>query len=271
MYQYGCDINNAAWKYSIPTRDGVDTVEGLRIRYTGSQVAAHVTVASTTNDMTFEQGASTAAAAVGTGDNPGSSGVIDMSAVDDIHELNRIINLAADWEAWLTDLPPDADVEISAGNGIFVVSTDSDCTLANGFAVLTDTSLLTAETFSVGLTNNGPSTKTHAHDRQQLLEIVKIVAKATFAGATDGLYIYECDDVAGSKVEIAHFALVSATITTIGTGDTPLVSTTGKRLVVQAVDASGAITVPKIEIFGRTVIIGPSVRVKKLWAYTQDS
>ena len=48
------------------SRVAVDTSQILKIRYIGSQLAAHVSLAATTGDMTFEQGATTAAAAVTT-------------------------------------------------------------------------------------------------------------------------------------------------------------------------------------------------------------
>lgn len=263
------------WFNRMYARTAVDTCQALRIRYTGEatgSAAAHITVAATTNDITFEQGTTTGAAATSTGKNPiapvgGTTGVIDMSdaSVDTLFKLMGRINLAKDWEAWMVDLRPGNDVEVSAAVGLFVASTDSDCTGANGFALLTDTSLLTAEHFSVGVTFNGPSTKPHAFDKNVLHEILKISAKVTYGGATGGIQIYQCDDFLGTEEQLgATLPLVSNTATDFGTGDTAMINTRGQRIVVFTADASGAITAPDITIFARSLPYGPGIRKSKL-------
>lgn len=258
------------WRHVSYQRIGVDTPEVMRIHYIGSQAAAHVTLAATNGDMTFEQGATTAAAAVGTGDNPGTAGVINISDYSTIHDVILEINSAADWEAWHVDFIPDNDIEVTAGNAIYLTTlADQDCTPTNGFAVLVDTSLETAEYFPVGVTFNGPNTDPHGTDSNVLHHIVQIDALATFAGATDGIYIYACNDKAGTSEQIGHLALVSATLTSFELNGEPLFSNSaypGSRLVVQTVDASGAITSPDIRVAAQSLAFGPATRVDKMWA-----
>lgn len=267
------NIKPEDWTRTMVTRAAVDTPVACRIRYTGSEVAAHVSIGATTGDMTFEQGASTAAAATTTGDNPilpigGTTGVIDISDTesDNLFKVIAAINLADDWEAWAVDLPGDYDTEISAGHGIFTVGglSDQDCTGDTGFAVVVDTSLKTAEDFAAGVTFNGPCTEPHGSDANALHEIIKISATATFGGDTDGIYIYECDDIAGTKTQIGHLALASATATDFDADGEPMFSTKGKRLVVMAKDVSGAITSPNLEIYRRSYHFGPGIRDAKL-------
>ncbi len=259
------------WIRKTYQRIVVDTCVVFRIKYNGNltgSVAAHVSVANTTGDLTFEQGASTAAAAVGTGSNPGTTGVIDISDYSTIAGVVREINLSADWEAWMEDFIPDGDIEVTAGNAIYITgaTTDNDCTGTNGFAILADTSLETAEIFPVGMTLNGPSVKIHNHDAQVLHEILSINAIATFAGATAGLKIFECDDKAGTSTLIATLGLVTATQTEHANSGEPIIQTKGKRIVVQATDASGAITSPNITISGRSYIMGAGLNDNKLYS-----
>lgn len=249
----------------------VDLNVAFRIRYTGSQAAAHVSLAATTGDITFEQGATTAAAAVTTGTNPGTAGVINVSdaSVDTLAKLVRVIDTAgSDWEAWLVDYPGDEASEISAGNSMFFGNlTDQDCTGDNGFASLVDTSLKTAEDYAVGVTWNGPSSKPHNEDMGMRHEILQIRANVTFAGATDGIYIYECDDRAGTKTQIGHYALTTATATNIpasGGVEEPIISVDGHRIVVMAKDSSGAITPAVMHVIARSTPIHPVVREKNL-------
>lgn len=257
------------WIYKAYARVAVDTNVLLRIRYKGSQLAAHVSLATTTGDMTYEQGATTAAAAVGTGDNPGTSGVIDISGLTYLYELLNMINATDDWEAWPVDYPPDHAIEVSAGNAIFFGNlADQDCTGENGFAVLVDTSLMTAENFPVGVTWNGPSTNPHGSDSNVLHEVLQIVADVTFGGATGGIDVILCDDVLQTSEVLTNLPLVTATATTFGTGDTPLFSNAekGGRLVFKAKDASGAITPATITVYARSYAYGPAFRKSKMWS-----
>ena len=261
------NIRPEDWVRRITTNDGVDTPVGLGVKYIGSAASGIITLAATTGDMTFEHGVLSSEAVDAT---IGTAGVLDLTTYTTIQSLLRNINASPNWEAWAIDLPGDYLTNISAGNGIFtaagVVAAPAkvDGGLTASFVV--DTSLKTAEDFACGLTFNGQSSEPHGSDAQVLHEILKIVALATFGGATDGVYIYECDDVAGTKTEVAHLPLVTATITTFGTGDEPIYSSKGKRLVVMAVDASGAITVPRIDIYSRSYAFGPAIRKSKLYS-----
>jgi hypothetical protein len=265
-------INNVSpedWVRKTYQRQAVDTSEVLRIRNKSSYAAAHVSIAATTGDMTFEQGATTGAANVSTGTNPGSSGVIDISALSTVYDLVHQINVEGDpdWEAWMVDYRPDNDIEVTADNAIFTTNlTDQDCKGANGFGVVDKTSLETAEIFPVGVTLNGPCTKPHYSDSMVLHEVLEIVANVTFGGASAGIQVYECDDPAGSSVLLDTLALVSATPTTYSNSGEPMHQAKGKRLVFQAVDASGAITVPSIRISARSYKFGPNVHRTKLWS-----
>lgn len=257
-------IRPEEWVRKTYSRQAVDTPVVMRIKYIGSQAAAHVTLAATTGDMTFEQGATTAAAAVTTGTNPGTSGVIDISDYSYVSEVVAEINRAADWEAWMVDYRPDNDIEISAGNAIYLSTlADQDCTGENGFAVLCDTSLETAGIFPVGVTLNGPSSSIHNSDRGVLHEILKINASITYGGATGGINVYECDDVAGSSTLITNLPLTSATATEWVNSGVPLHQTKGRRFVFEAVDASGAITAPSIVIGARSYKFAPMVNPRK--------
>ncbi len=250
----------------------VDANKVLTMRYVGSQVAAHVSVASTTGDLTFEQGATTAAAVVGTGINPmspgGSTGIINISDHSTVGEINSLINVARDWECWMTDYRPDNDIEVTAGNIITLSAygTDNDATGANGFTLYADTSLETAEIFPVGVTLNGPSTGSHAVDFNVVHEIIQIIADVTFGGASSGLKIYACDDRKNTSALITTLPLVSGAATTFDAGGEPIIGTRGKRIVVEATDASGAITAPDIQIAARSFAYGPAYRGKKLYS-----
>jgi hypothetical protein len=252
----------------IVTRDGVDTNKVLGIKYIGSAASGLVLIAATTNDFTLTHGVLASEAV----DNTiGASGVMDLTVYTTIQSMIDEINSSPNWEAWGVDLPGDYLTNISAGNGIFIVASPWDAAVqakvAAGIFPLRDTSLGTIEDFGVGLTFNGPSSEPHGFDANVKHDIMKIVANVTFGGATDGLYIYECNDVAGTKTEVAHLALVTATITTFGSdNEPPLISTKGRRFVVIAKDASGAITSPKIEVFSRSYAFGPGVRKRKLYS-----
>jgi hypothetical protein len=262
------------WKRCIYRREGVDTPILLGVRYIGSAASGLVTVAATTGDLTFSHGV-LASEAVDT-TVVVTTGIIDLTAYTTLKAVLDCINKSPNWEAWPIDVPGDFAMNISAGNGAFTVAgvaaaqAKSDAGLTASFVM--DTSLATAEVFYCGVTWQGSSINPHNGDAQVLHEVTKMRALATFAGATDGVYIYECDDVAGTKTQIGHFALVTATDTTFGTGDDVLFSTKGKRLVAMIKDASGALTAvgttsPCIELFTRSYAFGPAVRANKMYSH----
>ena len=251
------------------TRDGVDKSVAMNIRHTGSELAAHVTIAATTCDMTFEQGASTGAAAVTTGDNPGTSGVINISDYTYIAEVVNEINASTDWEAWLVDAPGDALVEISAGNGVFVTGSDLDCTGANGYAVLLDTSLLTAEEYYAGITFNGPSNTPHPHDANTEHLLLEIRATATYTTANGtSIAVLACDDVLGTSVVI--WGPIESGATTvekiINLSGVPVTGTDGKRLVVKMYSATEDLTVTRLVLARESIVKGPALRASHMYA-----
>ena len=253
-------------------RVAVDTVQILKIRYVGSQVAAHVTLAATTGDMTFEQGATTAAAAVTTGDNPGTSGVINISDLTYLSELHAMINASTDWEAWYVDAPPDLAIEVSAGNCAFITTlTDQDCTVAAGYAVLLDTSLLTAEEHYAGITFNGPSNTPHPHDANTEHLLLEIRALATYAADTVYLSVLACDDVLGTAVVI--WGPIQSAATTVekvvNLNGVPITGTDGLRLVVKMYNDTSAFhaTEPLQLVLARESIVkGPALRASHMYA-----
>lgn len=253
------------WFHKVWTNEGVDTPKVLGIRYKGDEASGLVTIAATTNDFTLSHG-DLSSEAVDT--TVGSSGVLDLTTYSTIALLLAEINSSPNWEAWAVDLPGDYSTNISAGNGIFSVASPWNAAVqakvAAGVFPVVDTSLKTAQDFAVGVTFNGPSTNPHGSDANVLHEITRISANVTFVGATDGIYVYECNDILGTKTQVAHFALTSATATDIGPADFPILNTKGRRFVVMAKDASGAITSPKIEVYARSYAFGSAVRKSKL-------
>lgn len=260
--------NETDWIYKRYAHRAVNTAVGLHIRYHGKTTGSAygiISTAATTTDITFEQGASVAAAAVGTGVNPGATGVMDLTTYTTLFSVMNHINLPSgggkDWEAWPGDYPLDTLTNITAGNGLFLVVTDQECQGATGYALCVDTHLLTAERFPVAVSLGGPSTRPHAHDRQVRHEILKITATLTYASGNSYLYIYECDDIAGTKTLIDTLAPGATTLpATFGTGDTPLYYTEGKRLVVEAYNDATAITAPSIEVDARSIVLAPAPR-----------
>lgn len=245
---------------------GNDEPVMIRIKYIGSQVAAHITTAATTGNITFEQGATTAAAVVGTGDNPGTSGVIDLSDHATLHSLKNAINLAADWEAWLVDCPPDLSPELSTDNCSYVTTeTDQDCTVLHGKALLYDTSLETNESHFLGITFNDDPTIPGANDHQVLHEILEIHSDIDCSTTLDSTKIYEYDDDDGTKTQIGTVTLVDATATTISNSGEPIYATKGKRWGI-VVAGTGTATVAIFSVTARSYRFGPSARRSKLWS-----
>jgi len=249
--------------------DAVDLPRVLGLRYIGAQASAICVVAATTGDITLSHGV-LASEAVDT--TIGASGVLDLTVFTTVKSLVDAINMSANWEAWFMDYPPDALTNISAGNGIFTVGgiTSQPCKTTAGIDLESDTSLLTAEVFNVGITLQCSSgVRVHNKDANVRHEILQINATATYGGATDGIYIWECDDVAGTKTQIGHLPLVTATATvfpTNGSTGAPIYATVGKRLVVQVADASGAITGPSVQVIAQSFIEGPAFNIKKNWS-----
>ena len=258
--------------------NAVDLPVALTIKYIGAQVAAQVSVAATTGDLTFESGATTAAATTTTETCPvlpvgGTAGIIDASdtEADSLYKIMRAINLAPGWMCWLTDLVPDEATEISAANAMYLTAygTDNDCTVDGGFKIKVDTSLKTAEDFSVGVTWNNQASDLHGTDIGVTHEVMEVEANITYGGATDGIYVYECNDILGTKVQIDKLPLTSATLTYFPTGGAnwvPLWAKTGRRIVFKALDGSGAITSPTLRIRVQSRAIYPVVRTKRTWS-----
>ncbi len=243
-----------------------DKPEMIRIKCTGTAAAGIITTAVTTGDITFEQGATAGTATVGTGDNPGTSGVIDLSDHATLHSLKNAINLAADWEAWLVDCPPDLSPELSAGNCSYITSeTDQDCKVLGGKALLYDTSLETNESHFLGITLNGDPTTPGANDHQVLHEILDINSNLDWATTLDSSLIYEYDDDTGVKVQIGTVVLVDNTLTNISNSGEPLYATKGKRWGI-VVAGTGALTAAVFTVTARSYRFGPSARRSKLWS-----
>ncbi len=251
------------WIRTPVSNVGVDTNKVLGLRYIGSAASGLVTIAATTNDFTLEHGVLGAEAADAT---VGATGVLDLTTYTTIQKLLVEMNSSPNWEAVAIDLPGDYLTNVSAGNGIFVVASPWNAAVqakTSGMVYpLRETSLGTVEDFGVGITLNGPSSTPHNFDAQALHEILAIDASITMA-ATDGIYVYECDDLTGTKKEIAHYALVTATPTTFGNGIEPLLSVKGKRIVVIAKDSSGPITAPTIVVTRRSMVFGPGMNKNK--------
>jgi len=218
--------------------------------------------------MTFEQGATTAAAAVTTGDNPGTSGVINISDYTYVAQVVDVINASTDWEAWMVDAPGDALVEISAGNGVFVTGADQDCTGANGYAVLLDTSLLTAEEYYAGVTFNGPSNTPHPHDANTEHLLLEIRATATYGAGVETITVYACDDVLGTAEVIWGPINHSATTATdtINLNGAPITGTDGRRISVKLANDTGAHTVTRLVLARESIVKGPALRASHMYA-----
>lgn len=257
------------WIRTPVSNVGIDTNKVLGLRYIGSAASGLVTIAATTNDFTLEHGVLGAEAVDST---VGSAGVLDLTTYTTIQKLLVEINSSPNWEAVAIDLPGDYLTNISAGNGIFIVASPWNAAVqakTGGMIYpLRDTSLGTIEDFGVGITLNGPSSTPHNFDAQVLHEVLEFTANVTFAGSSDGIYVYECDDLKGTKKEIAHYALTSATATTFGNGIEPLFSVKDKRIVIIAKDASAELTpvgttTPTIVVTRRSLIKGPGMNKNK--------
>jgi hypothetical protein len=251
------------WTYAQYGYEAVDLPKVIGVKYVGDEESGTIETAATTGDITAKHGALSSEAADTT---VGSSGVLDLTTYTTVESIIRAFNLSDNWEAWAIDFPGDYLTNISAGNGIFPTTSATQCKVAAGVSLVMDTSLKTAEDYPVGITFNGPSTNFHGTDVGVLHQIIKINANVTFGGATDGLYIYSCDDRLGTKTQIWHRALVSATATEFYSNGEPIISVDGSRIVVMAKDASGAITSPSLLIEARSYAHTPVARKSKLWS-----
>ena len=258
------------WVRSSPVAQD-DETKLFGVKCIGTYAAGIVTVSMVSGAataMVFEQGTSTAAAATGTGANPGTAGVIDVG-LRDYHGLVRAINAANDWEAWLESALPD-DGMTSGGSTHFVAAADQDCKVAGGYKVLADNSV--SDYMAVGFSFNGPSSEPHGHDAQVLHELLQVKATlSSVAGMAASLKVYECDDVAGSSSEILEVTapgtkeVERSYPTDAGIGE-PIQATKTKRLVVKL--AATTLTdgsSQKLSAIGRSYIYGPGLRKSKLW------
>lgn len=265
--------------YAIQPQDWVrtspvvqdDETKLIGIKCIGTYTAGIVTVSVTTlaSALKFEQGTSTAAAATGTGANPGSAGVLG-AAGRDYHAMVRAINAANDWEAWLESALPD-DAMHTGGSTHFIVAADQNAKVAGGYYVLSNNSF--SHYMSVNLSLNGPSAEPHGHDAQVLHELLQVKATlASVAGMAGTVKVYECDDVAGSSTEILEISPAPGTLnveraypTDSGIGE-PIAAVKTKRLVVKM--AATTLTdgsSQKVAAVGRSYIYGPGLRKSRLW------
>jgi len=259
----------------------VDLPVALAIYYTGPLAWGGVDVAATTGDLTFKSGATSGTATTTTETGPvlpvgGTAGIIDASdsEADTLYKIMKAIQLSDVWDCKLIDELPTEATEISAGNAMYLTaySTGNDATVDGGFEIKTDTSLKTVDgTFSVGVTFNAQPSDIHPIDIGVLHEVFELEANITYGGTTGGIYVYECNDLDGTKVQIDHLPLTSATLTYFPTGganDYPMWATKGRRIVFQALDihaSAGAITVPTLLARTRSLAYTPVSR-RPTWA-----
>lgn len=255
-------ILDAEWTRKSYGYGAVDLPQVFGVKYIGSEDSGTVEAAATTGDLTLKHGDLSSEAVDST---VGASGVLDLTIYTTVKKVVDAINLSDNWEAWYIDYLPDQATNISAGNGIFPTVSAQQAKVTGGYQFVADTSLETAEFFPVGVTFEGEGTKIHNHDASVLHEILEIRANITFGGATAGIFVYACDDFLGTKTQIGWKPLVSNTATTFELDGEPLYATVGKRIVVEAKDASGAISSPSLYVSARSAIIGPTVNKKKLW------
>lgn len=243
-----------------------DECEMIRIKYIGSQAAAHISTAVTTGIIKFEQGADTTAAVVGTGTNPGTAGLLDPEDFTDLKAIMTEINKTGDWISWLVDCPPDLSPSFTTNECAYITNeTDRDCTVSGGQALYWDTSLETNEIHYCGITLNGDPALAGADDRQVLHEILSITADIDWGTSFTSCLIYEYDDIAGTKKKIGAITLIDGTETTHSNSGEPLYATKGKRWGLVALGA-GLFTGAILRVSARSFRFGPSVRESKLWS-----
>lgn len=242
----------------------------LEIKNISEEVAAHISIDTTTGDITFEQGASTAAANTTTGDNPqvgATPGVIDLSALlpKTFHSIKIAVNVTEDWECWLKGALP-GDAPETSGTGVLTVETDLDCKPAAGAKVKLEE--VNADFMCAGLTFNGPSSGPHNHDAQVLHEVLQITHDISYAG-TATLKLFSVDDVEGTSTEIDDITVGASTVFTEfpsgGNIDEPIGGVDSFRLVVKF--AAGTIhdlAANALTIRGRSYAHGPGLRESKL-------
>jgi len=234
----------------------------------GGQAVAQISIAVTTGDVTFEQGATVAAANTTTGDNPqvgATPGVIDLSALVPVTyaAFKAAVDETDDWECILTGALPDDLIE-AAGTGDLLTATDTLCSTDAGGAVLNDISQSLMEVAS--MTFNAGSNVPNNHDANVLHELQEVKGTFTYTGAAT-LKVFECDDVANTSLEILNIGAAATTVEKAYPGDAgrgePIISTKSKRLVVKAAAAT-TLTVSSLFINGRSYAYGPGIRKGKL-------
>ena len=229
-----------------------DGTVAMKIRFKGNTTyptyIGSVNIVTTTNDLFFRQGTTTALSCYAYGTNPkcgGTAGYIDLSSstVNTMYKLCKAINYG-DWEAWLVDVPGDVGVEISAGVGKFLKQTKRMACYGTTYISLgIDTSLQSSDAVYMGLTANGPSTNLHPHDGGWIHRILQLQAKASFATVACSIQIWDCDDVNGTSTlkDTNTYAIASSgTAITRGDGVSILYEAQGHRLVAKL--AGGSIT-----------------------------
>jgi len=237
----------------------------FRVRYIGDEDSGLVDIAST-GDMSFTHGDSGSEAADTTvnpgGDTPGTldlyGGTLDAFAT--YKSIVDMINASANWEAWLEGaLPDDAPYTTTTGHMTEPASA-AVATGANGYAVLTDDS--DSKYCVAGLTKNGPSTLIHAGDSGIEWTCHRVIGKSTFASGTSALYLYECDDLAGTSTLLKSFTAGATTVEVAYPAETTPATenhghTIGKRLVAKLVN-SAAMGTTRIAIHGKWRQVAPA-------------
>lgn len=246
-----------------------NTPQLMGIKYLGSEAVGIVTVSATAaTALTFEQGATVGGAAVGTGTNPGTAGVVTVASKT-MHQVVReiIVDGGGDWDAWLIGALP-ADVAYVSAASVFTAAADAECQVDGGYAVLADTSVYKA--FVAALTFNKDSSQLHSHDSQVLHQLLQVRTKF-YLSASNACKVYACDDIAGTSTEIMTCNLAASIDTDKWTpldgavSGEPLISVDTGRLVVKL---SAGTFVDDIEnelfILGKSYAYGPAADANKL-------
>jgi len=256
--------------YSIDYGDDVSVM--LRIKYIGAQASGIIDIAAA-GDITFKHGAlSSEVVDTDTDLDAGAVGLIDMDAdVTDYHSLVRRINTSTNWVAWLVGALPDADPHTTT-TGHFTEVTGGNCSVANGYGVMTDDS----DSWYIGaaLTLQGPPGQMHNTDHGVYHELHRVTALSTFGSGASVLQVHSCDDDSGVSEVI--LTLTAGTTTnevvypaaTVVLSDIPLTNVTGKRLVVRLINDAAMGTV-RLKIEGRSRKFAPAVEKSKTWSENQ--
>lgn len=253
---------------SVNVADNLTKLFG--IMYKGSQAFGKAkATAAATQGLLFTQGATSTLADGDTGTNPGTSGILDCSALD-FHGVVRNINEDGypDWEAWLIAARPNDPAYLST---VSAWGAASQSTWTSPFEVKLDGSVM--DYLAAALTfNNQRSARDH-HDGGVLHELLQV--KNTWGSVGTGVSsrackVYECDDIANTSTEIYNVGVPATNATekvdpSSGNIDEPIASVASKRLVVKM----SASTIPdntdnNLTIRGRSYKFGPSIDKNKL-------